>query len=237
MFRRILVPLSLVLAFTLTASTSTAALMTLTFDTGAYDPNISGGPHGPYDWIESGARIAGFWAVDVGTLGATWEQGHTHLSSSRQPGGRSQVEAMHSWQNDLQGIEITLESGAQFDLISLDYKVVELDRPNHRHYGRLPWSYAVETPKIITTDSFDPTLTDFEGQWDAWEAAPSGPWRTLQFTGMSDLTNLMISQTAHSILIDNIVIDVEGASTPIPEPDTAVLLGLGLVGLAQRRTS
>jgi hypothetical protein len=49
---------SAALALVFSAGISAATPLALTFDIGANDPNVSGGPHGPYDWIESGARIA-----------------------------------------------------------------------------------------------------------------------------------------------------------------------------------
>ena len=58
-----------------------ADIVVITFDQGFEDPNIvASGPgiHGPFDWLESGVRIAGFWAIDVGTPGSFFEQGHLH---------------------------------------------------------------------------------------------------------------------------------------------------------------
>ncbi len=234
------------LLLAIAASTPSSALqITLTYDSGIYDPTITdptGEYHGPYDWMESGARIAGFWAEQVGTpSGAFAPHGHTHRAlDSGNPTGYA--ERMHSFTGDLQGLQITLLNDARFDLVSLDYNVqaAVLTDPNTL---RLPWSFAPDAPQIIVTDLFDPSASDFESQWTAFAAIDDANWRThdwhtLSFAGagFTDLSSLLISQTAGNVWIDNIVIEIHDVM-PIPEPSTALLLGLGLIALGQRRPS
>ena len=113
-------------ALALTPGLAAAVPVILTFDTGEYDdtiPDPGGDEHGPYDWLEAGVRITGLWAADVGTAGAYWKQGHTHLQLDGIGGGIGFAEAYHAWTNDLLGLYITLENGGTFDVISLDYRL------------------------------------------------------------------------------------------------------------------
>jgi hypothetical protein len=48
------------------------------------------------------------------------------------------------------------------------------------------------------------------------------------------VTNVFIATTAGLVEVDNLVLDVHDV-TPVPEPTTAVLMGLGLMGIAARR--
>lgn len=235
--------LTLASTLLLVPAVSSAIPVTLTFDSGAYDPTItspSGIEHGPFDWLESGVRIAGFWAIDVGTAQGGYLQGHTHIDSDPDI-LTGFAEKTHSWTGDLQGLEISLINGGTFDLVSIDYDIEALDAWTD-YQQRLPWSFAVEDPQIVVTESFDPSAPDFESQWTAFDALEDGNWRTrdwhtLSVTGFDDVTSVMISQTAFLTWIDNIVIDVHGPTVPVPEPSTAMLLGLGLAGLTRRRTT
>lgn len=224
------------------SSPASATRMTLTFDSGGYDTTIHDpNYHGPYAWLENGARIAGYWAEDVGTAaGNVADHGHTHLRlDSGNPTGWA--ERTHSLTNDIIGLELSLDSGLTFDLISLDYDVYALSStdPNTQ---RLPWSFAVNDPHFLFAEDFDPTAADYEGQWTAIQALTDGnprthDWRTLSLTGLglTNLSRILISQTAGQTWIDNIVIEVHDVA-PIPEPSTALLLGLGLVALAGGRS-
>ena len=114
----------LISALLVLPSIASATLMTLTFDDGAHDETIEfpgGILHGPYDWIESnGIRAAGFWAFDVGTPDAIFQQGHTHI---RENFFGDAAERQHAWTNDLQGLFISLEEGQSFDIVSIDYTI------------------------------------------------------------------------------------------------------------------
>jgi len=230
----------LIVALISFAGLASANQITLTFDTGAFDetilPENSGGLHGPYAWLENGARIEGFWAEDVGTPGGFYQQGHLHPVDGR-PGRDTGVkESTHAWTNGLQGLEITLDNGATFDLISIDFRVNELERAGDPLLQRLPWSYAVGDPHLLAAASFDPTVADFESQWTGYAVTQTVAWQTLTFSGFENLTSVLISQSAHNVWLDNIVIEVH-PMLPIPEPSMALLMGLGLVALARRRST
>jgi len=221
---------------------ASAIAMTLTFDDGDYDPTIvypGGLAHGPYDWVENnGIRAAGFWALDVGTAGAVSIQGHTHIQPnfSGRPDGRP--EAMHAWTNDLQGLFISLESGYSFDVISIDYSIRERES-TVAELQRANWVTGPEDAQLLLSTSFDPTVSDLESQWTQFGiddfGLPYTPWFTRAITGFDNITGFFLSQTIANLQIDSIVLDVHGSSTPVPEPTTALLLGLGLAGIAMQK--
>ena len=243
---------SLTAALTLTAALAacllfmspgiaSAALMTLTFDDGGYDPNMPELPgvlHGPYDWIDTnGIRSAGWWATDVGTAAGAFQQGHTHIQPnfSGRPDGR--FEYMHAWTDDLQGLNISLESGLTFDLISIDYSIRERES-THPDLQRLPWATAPDAAQLLlSTTLFDPTAADLESQWTAIAiddfGLPYRPFFTLAISGFNDISSFYISQTIAGLAIDSIVLEVHTV-TQTPEPTAALLIGLGLAGLAHR---
>lgn len=216
---------------------ASATPLTLTFDVGAWDetitPENSGGLHGPYAWMENGARIEGFWATDVGTTAGDYQQGHLHPVDGRVGRDTGVYESTHSWTGDMLGLIITLDTGGTFDLVSIDYKVTSLERTGDPLQERLPWTYDVSDPHLLAATSYDPTNPDIEADWTGFAAAETA-WTTLTFTGFDDLTSVLLTQTAHNYWLDNIVIEVHDMG-PVPEPSTALLIGLGLGVLATGR--
>ncbi len=227
-----------------------ATPLTLTFDLGFMDTTITdptGDYHGPYAWLEGGARISGFWAQNVGTAQGAHVLGHIHPSDhvgqpiEYAPYGYM-TEYTHSYAGDLQGLIISLENGGTFDLVSLDYDVQFLEAPGDPWLERLPWSFAASDPQILLATSFDPSAPDFESQWTAFDAISTAhgtpydvDFHTLDFSAaaFTNLTSIMISQTAAQTFFDNIVIDVHDGLTPVPEPSTALLMAIGLAARAR----
>jgi hypothetical protein len=85
--------------------------------------------------------------------------------------------------------------------------------------------------------SCDPTAAVLESQWTAILiddfGLPFSTWFTLGITGFNNIDKFFISHTTSGLAIDSIVIDVYDV-VPVPEPTSAALIGLGLVGLATR---
>ncbi len=227
------------IALLMLPSIASATLMTLTFDEGAYDEtieNIPGSLHGPYDWVESnGIRAAGFWAFDVGTPGAIFQQGHTHIAPDYFGDSNEQ---MHAWTNDLQGLFITLEDGQAFDIVSIDYSIRSRETLIDPYMQRLNWQWGPEDAQLLLSTSFDPTAAVLESQWTNVAVddfgLPYSPWFTESVSGFTGITGFYLSHTTQRINIDNIVLNVYDV-VPIPEPSTALLIGLGLTALASRR--
>jgi len=228
------------IALLMVPSIASATLMTLTFDDGAYDESIvyTGGElHGPYDWVESnGIRAAGVWAFDVGTPGAIFQQGHTHLAPDYF--GNDYRERMHSWTDDLQGLVISLESGQAFDIVSIDYSIRNREDLSDPYQQRLDWVWGPEDAQLLLSTSFDPTVADLESQWTNISVddfgLPYNPWFTTNVSGFTNITSFYLSHTINQMQVNNIVLNVYDVD-PIPEPSTALLIGLGLTALASRR--
>jgi hypothetical protein len=227
----------------LAAGAASATQMTVTWDYGAFDPASNHGD-GPTEWVESnGIRITPFWATNVGTaIGGFSHEAHPHrdLDFRDRPDGAQ--ERLHAWTKDLQGFVVTIESGAAFSVLSIDYSITNKDSINSS-LKRLPWAFGVEDPQLLMTESFDPTISPIESAWTAFGisdfgappvAWPNGPWFTRAITGIDGVTNVFIATTAGLVEVDNLVLDVHDV-TPVPEPTTAVLMGLGLMGIAARR--
>lgn len=63
---------------------------------------------------------------------------------------------------------------------------------------------------------------------------PNGPWSTRTISGIHDVEGVFIATTAGLVEIDALVLDVY-AVAPVPEPSTALLIGLGRMGIAARK--
>jgi len=234
--------IALVILFAIAPGVASATRMTLTFDDGAYDETIlypGGNLHGPYDWVESnGIRAAGFWAVDVGTPSAFFQLGHTHVQPNFSGRPDGQYERMHSWTSDLQGLYISLESGVSFDVISIDYSIKERDTTTP-DLQRLDWAAGPDDAQLLLSTSFDPTASNLESQWTQFaiddKGLPYTPWFTQLISGFEGVDGFYLSHTLAGLAIDSIVLEVQSASS-VPEPTSALLVGLGLVGLATRRS-
>lgn len=226
----------------LVAGSAAAIPMTLTWDDGELG-GFSESGHARY-WVESnGIRSDGFWATNVGTPSAAFSsENHTHVDPNYSGRADGRTERIHAYTNDLQGIYISLESGATFDLVSIDYSITTRDSINSG-LARLDWATDPDHIQLLVSTAFDPTVSDLESQWTQFEIDdygmahdpwPYGIWFTRALTGITGVNGVFISATAGMLEIDTLVIDVH-TTTPIPEPSTAVLFGLGLMGIAGRR--
>lgn len=241
------------------ASVAAAVPVTIEFDadTGYYDPNHpGGGQHGPYDWIENGARYSGWWLNSVGTPGGGSEVGHTHIVGENDSVYPLVGDMQHSWRHDLQGTTVSMLNGASFDVVSIDIRILSRDTPPFDPYNmlRLPWSFDVNNAHLLlSNDEPDPVAADFaafEAQFSAFDIDDGSIWdngdgtfdpnlpadelfHTIAISGFDNINQFSISHSAGLVWIDNIVLEVHDG-TPIPEPGTALLLGLGLVGLSRR---
>lgn len=235
-----------------------ADTITITFENGFYDPNPPAtGQHGPYDYLEAGARYAGFWFENAGTPTGTPVVGHTHFLWD--DSAMSVVDNPHSWQGGMQGGVISLLDGASFSVVSIDYRVTRRapwDYPDpNSQLALLPWSYALDDVQMMLATSptaATPDFASFESQWtsfsiddgsqrdlgggvfDPLQTAADSPWRTLSVSGFENVSQLFIGHTGTDVAIDSIVLEV-GGGVATPEPGTAVLVSVGLGILAGRR--
>jgi hypothetical protein len=235
-----------------------AELVTIQFEVpgGTFDPNDpGGGVHGPYDWLEAGARYSGFWFTSVGTPAGSSQRGHTHLGGT--PWGGNVGDGPHSWNGALQGGRLSLENGGRFDLISIDYRIESRDVPPDAGEWvilsqRLPWSYPVDNVHLVISEDIDPVAPDFPtfesqfsgfdiddgsqfdlggGNFDPLRPAASLMLQTLVVTGFDDVEAVNISHSGATVYIDNIVIDTLPLNeSAVPAPGPLLVPGLVLVG-------
>jgi len=230
--------LSCVVLSMLASSGASAYPLVLTFDHGDYDPSMQ--PYGHRDWIEdNGIRAAGFWAVDVGTPGAFFQQSHTHIQPPYccRPEGRPY--GHHAATDDVQGLIISLESGESFDVVSIEYLLtvrVDYDDP---YIQRVDWVWTPEDAQMLLATSFDPTRPDFSNEWTPFAIDDSDnefpQWYTAEISGFDDVTSFWWTSTAAGLLIDTIVLDVHAAAVPEPSTGALTVLGIAAVVAVGRR--
>ena len=242
-------------------SSQASSMVTVTFQGGAFDtaprpPGVIGRP----DYLQAGVRYGAFWFEDVGTPEAYEKIPHTHVWGGLNSPAGSRADYPHSWRDGFQGALITIEDGSRFDLVSLDYKIIQrYPVPlTPSQFERLPWSYPLDDVHILATESVEiatSDFVDFESQWTAVPiddgseldlgggltdpAFPAAgiPMQTLTFSGsdFENLSQIHIGMTGREMAFDNIVLRVLEDGTSIPEPGTATLLLTGLVWVAIRQ--
>lgn len=238
---------------------ASAVPVTIEFNsfTGNYDLNAPADPElGPSVWLENNTRTEGFWLTNAGTPNGQSVLPHLHLQGENDSVFPLVGEQSHAWANDLQGISITLEDPSLiFDVVSIDYRIETRDTPPgfETVIERLPWSYGTLDTRLLLSSgplqAATPDFATFEAQFAALQVDdgtlfdngdgtfdPNRPadfvFRTAVVSGFDGIQTLNISHTGGLFWIDNIVLDVRDPGTPIPEPGTGLLMGLGLSGLA-----
>ena len=231
-----------------------ASAITITFDSGGFDPNPAAcNYHGPYDYLEGGARIQGVWLQDYGLPTAENRCGHMHIGATTYPGATGDATRNHQWKDAVQLIRITLENNQPFSVLSIDTRVrarwLSETQPD---FERPAWSWSADDVHMLVSNTFNPenslnhslaqiesyftpySIDDQSIYYNGAEPIPSRPARTSPFTTTqiqnATGTEFYFVSTGFAYF-DNIVL-VES-----PEPGTAVLLGLGLafLGARQRR--
>lgn len=259
----------LLVAAPLAAQSSTLVTMTFSpgdggyFDDAPRHPDATGKP----DFIQNGVRYGGLRLVDPGTPSGDYDYiaPHTHIRGMFQTAAGGWADGPHSWRDELQGARITIEDGSRFDLVSIDYHIVQRYHPTppappgRSLFERLPWSQPADDVAIIVAPEVEiatPSFQDFEDQWsfysiddgsefdngdgttDPSRPAAGIPMQTLYFSGFDNLDQLFIAQTGRETIFDNLVIRIHDGDSQIPEPGTALLIMTGLVwvGIRQART-
>ena len=231
-----------------------AAPLVITFDSGGFDPNPAACDyHGPYDYMEGGARVEGVWLQDFGLPTAENRCGHNHIETISYPGSTGDAIRNHQWKNAVQAIRISLDSGEAFSVLSIDTRIrnrwLGAGQPD---FERPDWSWDENDVHMLVSHTWDPanSLNDSLTQIESYFTAYAIDDHTLRFNGAEYLPHrpavtspFITTQLQNAIgtefyllstgstYFDNIVL------IPTPEPGTALMLGFGLVllGARQRR--